>query len=273
MGAGILGSRSIIFRPGGPVAPVVGLGTEWAHLLLSSPHNTVGGGLASDTVNQDEDGWIEAQVQHSTTGTARNAPRSGMLKIGWALEDPVNPNAVLNFYNPDGNYNGVYDAELVIELDGNAPPDGSEQATLFVGWCLDAQSLDENTVYNYQFAGWQYGASWTLKSFRSTNGGETTTSTAIANTLSPHLHLRAGSSFRCIMVAPLASVTMDYNGSNNITPIVLPGQAFPGADQFCIALGSNKTSQPAATTYTIRFRPWWRLTYRPRVDLTRPADD
>lgn len=270
MGAGILGSRSIIFRRGS-TAPVEGLGTEWAHLLLSSPHNSIGGGLDADGASQDENGWIEAQVQHSTTGTARNAPRSNMLKIGWALEDPNDPNSVLNFYNPDGNYNGIYDAELVIELDGNAPPDDSEQATLFVGWCVDAQTLNENAVYNYQFAGWQYGASWTLKSFRSTNSGEAATSVSIANTLSPHLHLRAGSSFRCIMVAPLANVTMDYNGSNNITPIVLPCQL--GPDQLAICLGSNKTSQAPGTTYTIRFRPWWRLTYRPRVDLTRPADD
>lgn len=273
MGAGILGSRSIIFRSGPPTAPVEGLGTEWSHLLLSSIHNTIGGGLPSDIIDQDENGWIEVQVQHSTTSTARNAPRNSMLKIGWELEDPNDPNSVLNFYNPDGDYNGVYDAELVVELDGNAPPSDSEEATLFLGWCVNAQSLDQNAVYNYQFAGWQYGASWTLKYFRSTNGGETSASTSIANTYSPHLHLRAGSSFRCFMVAPLDDLTLDYNGSNNITPIVLPCQAFPGPDQFCIAVGSNKTSQPAATTYTIRFRPWWRLTYRPRVDLTRPSDD
>lgn len=270
MGAGILGSRGIIYRRAMPTS-TEGLGTDWAPLLVSSPLAYTSGGQTSDTFNQDNDGWIDATIQHSTTSTARNAPRNNMLTLGWDLADINDPSSILPFYNPDGSYNGHFDAELVIELDTTALPGDSEEMALFVGWCVNSTSLNQNSAYNYTFAGWQYGATWSVKYFRSTNSGESTASTSIPNKLSPHLHLRAGSSFRCVLVAPLDDEFLDYNGGNGLTPLVFPSQL--GPQQLAIAIGSNKTSQPAGTTYNVRFRPWWRLTYRPRVDLTRPADD
>jgi hypothetical protein len=276
MGAGIIGPRSIIYRQSsGGAAPAQDLGTEWAALRTDSVHFDIGNGVGTDGFTQDENGWIEATVTHSTTATARNGPLNSMLMMSWDLADPEDPTSILPFYEGNGDYKGFYDAELVIEMDMDAFPASSEEAALFVGWCVDPLSLDENDYNNYKFGGWQYNTNWELKSFRSTNAGETIDSESIPNTLSPHFQMRVGSNFRMVLFAPLDEQTLDYDSQNGIEPLVFGSNWATGAfpQKFGIAIGSNLASQAPGTTYMIRFRPWWRLTHRPRVDNTRPPND
>jgi hypothetical protein len=276
MGAGIIGPRSIFaLRPSTGGGGAQDLGTPWAALRTDSDLFDIGNGAPTDNFTQDEEGWIEATITHSTTATARNAPLNNMLMFSWDLADPNDPASILPFYAGNGDYKGFYDAELVIEMDMDSFPSSADEATVLLGWCVDPLSLNENDFNNYKFGGWQYNNNWEIKTFRSTNAGEVETGESIPNTLSPHFQMRTGSAFRMVLFAPLDEQTLDYDTSNGIEPIVYGSNWASGAfpQKFGIALGSNLSSQSPGTTFNVRFRAWWRLTHRPRVDNSRPPND